>query len=214
MSQRRAAITRTGPGWSKPLPWSDQQVWYERTQDLFGSDLADRPDADWKTIYEELEPVVGYKNPFTPEVLADPTAVEILLELGYDPSLGDDWALRVAIANDNVESVRLLLADNRVDPSSMDNNAIKTAAERGNVDIVDYLLLNPRTDPGVDNNYPLEIAAQSGHYDVVDLLLRDDRVSIDDTVHLRSIADDARANGYYDIADLIDDTIEAPHLSR
>ena len=202
MSQRRTAVIRSG--WSQPLLASDQEIWYQHTQDLFDDNLAERPDADWKAIYELLEPVVRYANPFTPEVLADPTAVDILLELGYNPSLGDDWALRVAIANDNIESVRLLLDDDRVDPSSMDNNAIKTAAERGNVDIVDYLLLDTRTDPGVDNNYPLEIAAQNGHYEVVDLLLKDKRVSLRDRVHIRSIADDARANGDYDVADLID----------
>src|SRR3990172_6309288 len=125
---------------------SNQEVWYQRTQDLFDASLSERPDADWKAIYGLLEPVVAYKNPFTPEVLADPTAVDVLLELGYDPSRGNDWALRVAVGNGNLETVRLLLSDGRVNPSSDDNNAIKTAAERGNANIVDLLLLDPRTD--------------------------------------------------------------------
>jgi len=58
-----------------------------------------------------------------------------------DPSINNNYAIRYAALNGDVELVKTLLQDPRVDPSDNDNSTIRHAALGGH-DLIVYLLLN------------------------------------------------------------------------
>ena len=68
----------------------------------------------------------------------DITRVSTLLPL-VDPSDYDNWAIRVASHNGQLDIVRLLLEDSRVDPSVLQNLAIQLASENGHTEVVRLL---------------------------------------------------------------------------
>jgi hypothetical protein len=151
---------------------------------------------DWNLIYGILEPVTGYKNPFTEDVLRNELATRILIEADYDPSMTDDWAIQTSARKNYVTTVRLLLSDARVDPSTNDNQAIKSASERGYSEVVRLLLSDDRVDPSADDNYALDMAVTKTHIEVVRLLLNDSRIDLSNIEYIREIA---YANGYKSI---------------
>ena len=57
-----------------------------------------------------------------------------------DPSANDNYAIRLASQNGHVETVKLLLEDNRVDPSANNNYSIKEASRNGHMEIVKLLI--------------------------------------------------------------------------
>ena len=63
----------------------------------------------------------------------------------------NDKFIEAAISN-NVDRVKLLLADPRVDPAARNNDAIREASINGHLEVVRLLLNDPRVDPSVDNN--------------------------------------------------------------
>jgi hypothetical protein len=66
--------------------------------------------------------------------------VDFLLQvIRIDPSFDQNSALRRAAAFQNVEMVKLLIADPRVDPSDYDNDALKIAYRNYNYDIIRIL---------------------------------------------------------------------------
>jgi ankyrin repeat protein len=99
--------------------------------------------------------------------------VELLLRAGCDQRL--DESLQVAVINDRVDNVRLLLADKRVDPSADHNRAVRCARS---ADVVELLLRDERVDPCVDENALLRRALQDADIELVRLLLADRRVHV------------------------------------
>ena len=59
-----------------------QYFWYERTKNLFHSDLKQRLNEDWKSAYYVLKDVVNLDYKFTSDVLKNALATSILLEIG------------------------------------------------------------------------------------------------------------------------------------
>ena len=178
-----------------------QYFWYLRTQDLVGRELAQRSGRDWKSAYYLLESALTLKNKYTREVLHNLLAVEVLLELGFDPSINDDYAIRWASDKGHVGMVKLLLRDERVDPSADDNSSIELASKNGHTEVVRLLLEDTGVDPSADNNVAILIASQNGHTEVVKLLLQDKRVdpSADNNVAIRR----ASQNGHADVVKLL-----------
>jgi hypothetical protein len=73
-----------------------------------------------------------------------------------------DCAIRRASTNGHLETVNLLLVDERVDPSAKDNFALCCASRDGRLKVVKLLLTNSRVDPAANNNSPIRIASQMG----------------------------------------------------
>ena len=106
--------------------------------------------------------------------------VKRLMQQGVDPSVENNYAIRLASDNGHLYVVRYLLKDKRVDPSHMNNYAIRFSSENGHTDVVRELLKDPRVDPSADTNYAIGFASQYGHIDVVRELLKDPRVDPSD----------------------------------
>ena len=66
------------------------------------------------------------------------------IDAGYNPSVWNNWAIRLASYYGHLEVVKVLLADPRVDPSVWNNYAIRLASENGHLEVVKELLKNKR----------------------------------------------------------------------
>jgi len=93
-----------------------------------------------------------------------------------DPSVDDNYPIKIASESGNTEVVKLLLSDPRVDPTVNNNGVIKRAAKNGHVKVVKILLDDGRIDPTTQDNYALQWSSRYCHTDVVKLLLADSRV--------------------------------------
>lgn len=101
--------------------------------------------------------------------------VDIFAKMENDPNVFDVSPMLLAIENNHIEVVKLLLKDDRFDPVVDNNYAIRKASEHGHVEVVKLLLQDPRVDPTVDNNYTIKYASKNGYVEVVKLLLQDSR---------------------------------------
>ena len=85
----------------------------------------------------------------------------------------------LAIDNNDIKNVELLLKDKRVEPSYDNNKSILDASYNGHFDIVKLLLEDERVDPSQGNNEIIKRVCWGNwkqNADVVRLLLRDTRV--------------------------------------
>ena len=137
---------------------SSDWFWYLRTQTLVGRELLWRQ-GDWKTAYYILENALQESNPYTRDVLSNLIATYVLLELGCDPSVDDNYAIRAAASDGHLEVVKLLLADERVDPTSANNYSVREAAQQGYLEVVGLLLTDKRVSSTVDGNQVIRRAA-------------------------------------------------------
>jgi hypothetical protein len=96
----------------------------------------------------------------------------------FDPSAGDNLAMRLAAKNGHLAVVERLLQDQRVDPSALDSHAVRQAACYGHFAVVERLLRDVRVDPSARDNYAVRSAVENGHVAIVDRLLEDDRVDV------------------------------------
>jgi hypothetical protein len=94
----------------------------------------------------------------------------------FDPSAGDNIAVRMAAYCGHLAVVERLLQDKRVDPSAEDDCAVAWAAQNGHLAVVELLLQDERVDPSAEDNYAVRLAAREGHLAVVERLLQDERV--------------------------------------
>jgi hypothetical protein len=115
----------------------------------------------------------------------------------------------IAVTENNLDIVNLLLSDERVDPSVENNRAIYTAAQNNNTNIVRALLADKRVDPSTSiiSGNALIIAAETGNADVVRLLLKDPKINISTipAYILRRIENNKNENKYnfIEVSDLI-----------
>ncbi|CAH6420318.1 Hypothetical protein POVR2_LOCUS124 [uncultured virus] len=153
---------------------SDQYFWYQRTEFLLESNLLSRQ-GDWKTAYYALEDAMKQINKFTDAVLASTLAVQVLFEMGTNPSLDRNLAIRTACSRGYTDVVAMLLTDPRVEPSVSASYCIRVACEKGHSAIVELLLADGRSDPAAHESYSIIIASEKGFLDVVSLLIKDTR---------------------------------------
>lgn len=97
-----------------------QYFWYLRTQYLLGSQLKQITNVDWNKTYNILTEVDLSKKLLTERAVADLLTVQVLLEIGYDPSVHNNYMFVVAARNNSLEVVENLLSDQRVNPSAID----------------------------------------------------------------------------------------------
>lgn len=160
----------------------DAYWWYLRACHLFRMELQVRR-ADWKSAYSLLLRAKEAQDSIYPEerrpfmdVYESSFAVEILLEVGYDPTVNNSEVLEYACRDGYPETVKVLLLDGRVDPTVGGNDALITMIEFGELEWARRLLADPRVDPSDDEDRALRIASALGKVEGVRLLLTDDRV--------------------------------------
>lgn len=91
-----------------------------------------------------------------------------LLMAGADPSANNSRSLKYATYVDNIELVRLLLADGRADPS-IDGNVIVTNAVMNNrIQIISLLFENGRVKPSTSD---IILATDFRKYEILDMLI-------------------------------------------
>jgi len=81
-----------------------------------------------------------------------------------------------AVEDGDVDTVKLLLGDERVDPAADNSSAIRISSLNGHADIVKLLLTDGRADPSALDNSAIRLSSQNGHTDVVRSLLANPRV--------------------------------------
>jgi ankyrin repeat protein len=92
---------------------------------------------------------------------ADPTCqygivegVALLLQDGRaDPTVANNYPIRVASEYGYTKIVSLLLQDGRADPTVYDHYSLEWACHNGHIDIVSLLLEDGRVDPTVNNDW-------------------------------------------------------------
>lgn len=154
-----------------------QYFWFLRTQYRAGMLLQQRLNADWRQACIAIESVEQCENKFFEPVLRSKIATEVMLDLGYDPSMCNNYAIRhTSCYGGCSEVIRLLLADERVDSTEDDSFSIRHAAITGNVGAMRALLEDGRADPEAKNNQAIRRASFRGDCEAVMLLLMDKRV--------------------------------------
>jgi ankyrin repeat protein len=106
--------------------------------------------------------------------------IQEALDEGADPSMGKNYAIRLAAQYGHLEIVKLLLKDKRVNPAAEYNFAIRWASKHNHIEIVKLLLKDKRVNPAAENNRALFWAAENQNKDMVKLLLQDKRVLSED----------------------------------
>jgi ankyrin repeat protein len=102
--------------------------------------------------------------------------VNELLAQGYDPTVGENFPIRMASRWNRVDVVKALLQDGYADPTACNNAAFRYACKHGHTDIVRLLLQDDRVDPTDKYNYAIHKAILMGYTNIVSLLLEDGRV--------------------------------------
>lgn len=98
--------------------------------------------------------------------------ISVLLEVGADPRECDCFCLSKACEVDNLEGVKLLLADGRVDPEQAGDYCLLYATMNENREMVRLLLEDGREDP----TYSFYAAVESGDEVIVSMYLADERL--------------------------------------
>lgn len=171
----------------------------EQRDDCFGTVVRDMIAAG------EVPPHVAHNQFFSWVFSIDHPKIvqQLLTESQLDPSKWNKFPLRLAIRQENVDSVRLLLSDSRLkvpsnrilcssircenvevfkalldycDPSVNDNRCIQVASRVGTLEIVQILLSDPRVDPSANMNAAIQQAAVRKEQEVFEFLLADPRV--------------------------------------
>lgn len=168
--------------WSEILLFVKQRFWwYLRACHLFQTELNPRPGSDWRRAYLHLEVTVlalgsqKTSNPFT-VARHNLLAVEVLIELGCDPSQDESEALALAAQDEQVEVVKLLLEDGRSHPGADDNDALVLMIEKDELEWAKRLVRDPCVDPSADRDRALRTACMLGKAEAVEVLLEDERV--------------------------------------
>ena len=101
--------------------------------------------------------------------------------IGLPPSIQPQFYKAVTL--NNVDALKVLLADERINPAANNNFAIRRASQNGHVAVVKVLLADKRVDPTAHDNYAIRWASLNSHLEIVKLLLADNRI---DTAQLLS----------------------------
>ena len=106
-----------------------------------------------------------------------------------------------AIKENNIQSIKLLLKNDKVNPSKDTNYPIRFASINGFFDIVKLLLNDKRVDPSKYDNWAIQLASENGHVGIVKLLLKDKRVDPSDYNNVCIIK--ASEKKYFNIVNLL-----------
>lgn len=157
---------------------SDEYLWYCLTERLVCAPICLRPGRKWREAYITLERAwdeLGDKRVFNPFYLRDGAhdtlALEVLIELGYDPAADDNLALQSASQDGILESLKLLLFHPNVDPAVNWCQALVRLVEEEDIGTLQRLLTDPRMEDVEGWPEVLVSACCLGQIETVKLLL-------------------------------------------
>ncbi|KAJ3319295.1 hypothetical protein HDV06_006403 [Boothiomyces sp. JEL0866] len=104
---------------------------------------------------------MGHGHEFLEDLLLNPDA---------DPSVKDNYAIRVAARIGNYKIVQILLKNPKVDPAARNNEALLAAVSAGHLPIIELLLADTRIDPSAQNNSALNIAVLHKRQDIAQVV--------------------------------------------
>jgi len=166
----------------------------------FPTDIHYKDDTEGKK--EDILPYMDYLKPYSKDYIRSKIDyysisevskygliddVKRLLNKGIDPTIDNNYSIRMASENGHTDVVKLLLQDERVDPSDDSNYAIRMSSENGHTGVVKLLLQDERVDPSAYNGRAIRMSSENGHIGVVKLLLQDQRVDPSTTSNLSII---------------------------
>jgi hypothetical protein len=110
--------------WFKSIPI--QHFWYLRVRHLLGDKELTFRDGDWKVAYYELEACLCGVIPLSSavDVESDTLTIQLLLELGYNPTVNDNNVILAATITKQKNTLRLLLSSSKVDSKTFDSLCI------------------------------------------------------------------------------------------
>src|SRR3972149_5184807 len=115
--------------------FKDNSFWKIRVENLLEIEETDLVFNNWKRIYYAL---LKTKDLKVYAEKGDSEVVELLLaDPRVDPSVNNNFAIRMASEYGRNKVVALLLVNSRVDPSANDNYAIRRASEYGHNKVVE-----------------------------------------------------------------------------
>ena len=158
-----------------------------------------------KTVYESIEDILKPKLPkeikqalekFKPNKLVsmgingrNPYLIKTGIKGGAsNTDIVNHEAFIIAVQNNDVELLKLLLKDEKNNPGrggdyeiqskykKYDNRPIRLACQNGLTEMVKLLLRDSRVDPSTDKQFPLRHAIKNNHWDIVEMLINDKRV--------------------------------------
>ncbi|ORY45086.1 hypothetical protein BCR33DRAFT_716428 [Rhizoclosmatium globosum] len=115
----------------------------------------------------------------------------LIKDASFDPTCRSNRALLWTCMNDDVNSVRILLADPRVDPGG-NHKAFLAACANSSVNTIKLMLTDPRIDPTFESNGALSLACRTATVETVQLLLEDSRIDPTINTNLFRIAVEQR----------------------
>lgn len=134
-------------------------------------------DVNWKRVHDIIEFAKG-EDGFTSSLIArlcidhfEHLAVQLLLLMGYDPSVNKSACFDCAVRWAKPETVQLLMSDARVDV--LQKSCLRAAVEAGRVDIIALLL----SDVSINSHSPiledgLKAAVRMGNLSATRLILQ------------------------------------------
>ena len=117
---------------------SCQHWWYLRAQHLANYNLKPRLNCNWSNTFLHLRHALTYKNPLTDGGVLPPWVIEVLMELGYDPTTNDLLLLKNACLVGREDVVRLLLSEDRV-RNSLTSSIVQHIARVANPKITELV---------------------------------------------------------------------------
>ncbi|KAJ3000905.1 hypothetical protein HDV02_002368 [Globomyces sp. JEL0801] len=140
--------------------------------------------------------------------------VQTMLNIpSVDPSLNNQFAVRIAAQDGYPECLELLLTDSRVDPAVDNNFPVCLASQNGHLKCLEILLKDSRVDASDDDNYSIKFAASNGHTECVKILLACVKVdpTVDDNYPVCFAAEQGHMNA---LKALLDDPRVDPNASN
>lgn len=107
--------------------------------------------------------------------LGNASIVQLLLKY-VDPSVNDDYIMRLVCFYGDIHIVKVLLADERVNPSANNNSTLEVAVSQGHEAIVKLLLKHKKTNRTLLNG-AIQIANEHKRHSILNLLLQSQLVN-------------------------------------
>lgn len=100
----------------------------------------------------------------------------LLLSKDINLDSGSWKILQAAITNNNLQLLKIILADGRCDSLVTRNHSLRFSMKYGMIAAMELLLKDERFEYSIDNNSIVEWAADNNHIDIIKILLNDDKI--------------------------------------
>jgi hypothetical protein len=125
---------------------------------------------------------------------------DYLVHKNVDSSFYDNYALKFAIKNNNLNLVRIIISHDKYKSSYKNNHALKYAIKTNNVDLVKEIISSDKYQPSKSNN-EFDIALESKNLKIITLLLKDKGFNKDISANI-SLARSA-TKGYLEVVKIL-----------